>query len=188
MNWTHDDAAKVLARFDTSPHRKARIAFALATGAEKRAIKNAKRTELGKVHGTKTKRRERSCFVVFPWQTELLEIARAGADGADGAAFTDWANSTRDLADACTAADVQGLSMHDLQHVFAGWALDDGSSMLEVAKALGHRNTRQLEERYDNRDAGVLRRRAEEQAAQRRHSRQLVAIEGGKSTAVKAAS
>jgi integrase len=117
-----------------------------------------------------------------------LKIARAGADGENGFVFTNWANSTRDLADACDKAKVQVLSMHDLRHVFTGWALDDGISMLEVAKALGHRNTRQLEERYDNRDPGVLQRRAEEQAAQRRHTRHLVAIEGGKSTAAKAAS
>jgi integrase len=189
VHWTHQDAAKVLALLKHLPHRRAQVAFVLATGAEARAIKRAKRDDLGKVpmplHGTKTKRRERFCFVALPWQKKLLEYVKKNCDGKDGMAFSNWANSRRDLADACTRAGVQALSLHDVRHVFTGWALDDGISMLEVSKALGHRNTRQLEERYDNRAPETIQRRAEEQAAERRRTRGLRVIKGGRDQGTK---
>lgn len=171
VTWTHAQATKVLALL--LPHRKAQAAFVLATGAEERAVHNALRAELKMVpvplHGEKTDDRERSCFVALPWQKELLKLARAGMDGENIHAFSDWANSCRDLEEACLASNVPYASLHGLRHIFASWALDDGISMNSVAKALGHRDLRQLMRVYDSRDPKVIQRRAEQEAADRRH-------------------
>jgi integrase len=156
----------------------------LATGAEERAVHNAMRHELDKVpiplHGEKTKDRDRACFVVLPWQKAYLADAKKHMDGENGKAFTDWANSCRDLEAACLAADVPYASLHGLRHVFGGWALDDGLSMNTVGKALGHKDLRQLMLTYDNRDPKVIQWRAEQEAADRAHRPKLRAIKGGK--------
>jgi integrase len=183
---THADAARLLAQFDRQPHHRAMAAFVLATGAEEAAILRARRDELAMVplplHGTKTEDRERSCFVVFDWQRELLELARIGMDGEGELSFKEWRNSDRDLGKACDAAKVPVVSLHGLRHVFTGWALDDGISENEVAKALGHRDLRQIMMTYDNREGDVLQQRAMEQAEARRHVR-LRVIEGGRAKA-----
>jgi integrase len=188
VTMTHDEARRLLAHFDGrgQPHHRAMVAFVLATGAEEAAILGARRVELDLVpiplHGTKTDDRERSCFVVFDWQRELLDVARAGMDGAGELAFKEWIKSSRDLKKACAAVKVPKVSLHGLRHVFTGWALDDGISEGEVAKALGHGDLRQIMRTYDHRQPDVLQRRAMEQAEARRHMR-LRVIEGGRGNA-----
>ncbi len=180
------DAWRLVHHFDHAPHHRAQVAFVLATGAEVQAIVRAERADLDEtpipLHGTKTDFRERHCFVALPWQRELLKVARAGMDGKDGLAFYPWHNSVRDLAAACVDLKLERLGLHSLRHVFTGWALDDGIEMLEVAKALGHGDTRMLERVYDKRDPATMQRRAVEQAKQRRKLRGLRVIEGGKAS------
>lgn len=164
--WTHAQAEAVLEAIDL-PHRRAQVAFVLATGAEHRAVERALRADLDlkpiPLRGTKTKDRERSCPVLFPWQKKLLKYAAEHADGKEGLAFTPWGNSVRDLRLACTAAKAPTLSLHGLRHVFGAWALDEGLSEGIVAKILGHRDSRQLEKTYDTRDPEAIQRRAEGQ-------------------------
>jgi integrase len=182
--WTHPQATKVLAQLEDVPHRRAQVCFVLATGAEKRAVNNALRGDLTRVplplHGTKTRDRERAAPVLFGWQRSLLSYARTHADGEKGKAFTEWRNSTRDLAIACKAADVPVVSMHGLRHVFGAWMLDEGLSEGIVAKALGHRDLRQLVLTYDTRDPAAIQRRAEEQIRRWNGARGLRVIKGGK--------
>jgi integrase len=172
----------VLAQLDDVPHRRAQVYFVLASGAEKRAVQNAVRSDLAQVplplHGTKTRDRERSTPVLFAWQRSLLAYARTHADGDNGAVFTEWKNSTRDLAIACKAVGVPVVSMHGLRHVCA-WMLDEGLSEGIVAKALGHRDLRQLVLTYDTRDPGAIQRRAEEQIRRWKAPRGLRLIKGG---------
>jgi integrase len=150
-------------------------------------VQNALRSDLTQVplslHGTKTCDRERSTPVLFVWQRSLLAYARTHADGDDGAVFTEWKNSTRDLAIACKAAGVPVVSMHGLRHVFGAWMLDEGLSEEIVAKALGHRDLRQLVLTYDTRDPGAIQRRAEEQMRRWKAPRGLRVIRGGKAEA-----
>jgi integrase len=188
VRWTHEEAARVMSRFDTRPHFKAQIAFALATGAEKRAVERARKDEVNMVpvplHGTKTKDRERTAFVVCDWQRELLDIAKAGVNTDGDLAFQPWRNSTRDLEVACTAAEVPVVSFHGLRHICGGWLLDDGVTPLLVSKLLGHRDMRMISLVYDDRDPDAMQRRAEEQVAERHLTRRhLRAIEGGKAAA-----
>jgi integrase len=70
--------------------------------------------------------------------------------------------------------------MHGLRHVFGAWMLDEGLSEGIVAKALGHRDLRQLVLTYDTRDAGAIQRRAEEQMRRWKGARNLRVIRGGK--------
>jgi integrase len=183
---SHSQVDGLLKWFRSAPHHEAMIAFVLATGAEEAAILRALRPELSQIpvplHGTNTAERERSCFLVFDWQARLMTIARAGMDGPGAFAFKEWANSSRDLAEACTALGIPVVSLHGLRHVFTSWALNDGISEVEVAKALGHRDLRQIMATYDDRDAATMQRRAEEMAEARRHLR-LRVIEGGKAIA-----
>jgi integrase len=184
VDLSHEDAWRLVHYFDHQPHHRAQIAFVLACGAEEQAIVRALRADLDQkplpLHGTKTDFRERHCFIALPWQEELLKIAKAGVDGKEAFAFHPWHNAVRDLAAACTELKLPRLGLHKLRHVFTGWAVDDGVSISEVAKALGHTDTRMLERVYDKRDPATMQRRAEEQAAQRQQVR-LSLIEGGKS-------
>jgi integrase len=184
--WTHQQAAKVLAQLTDVPHRRAQVCFVLASGAEKRAVHKALRADLSQVplplHGTKTRDRERSTPVLFAWQRSLLSYAKNHADGEDGLAFTEWKNSTRDLAIACKAARAPVVSMHGLRHVFGAWMLDEGLSEGIVAKALGHRDLRQLVLTYDTRDPDAIQRRAEEQMRRWKGQRGLRLIKGGKAS------
>lgn len=136
------------------------------------------------LHGTKTRDRERSTPVLFAWQRSLLSYAKSHADGEEGLAFTEWKNSTRDLAIACRAAGAPVVSMHGLRHVFGAWMLDEGLSEGIVAKALGHRDLRQLVLTYDTRDPSAIQRRAEEQMRRWKGERGLRLIKGGKAAEV----
>jgi integrase len=155
-------------------------------------VQKALRADLSQVplplHGTKTRDRERSAPVLFAWQRSLLSYAKTHADGEDGLAFTEWRNSTRDLAIACKAAEAPVVSMHGLRHVFGAWMLDEGLSEGIVAKALGHRDLRQLVLTYDTRDPGAIQRRAEGQMRRWKGSRGLRVIKGGKAEAVETTS
>jgi integrase len=190
--WTHQQATKVLAQLEDVPHRRAQVCFVLATGAEKRAVQKALRSDLTRVplplHGTKTRDRERVTPVLFAWQRSLLSYAKTHADGDEGLAFTEWRNSTRDLAVACKTADVPVVSMHGLRHVFGAWMLDEGLSEGIVAKALGHRDLRQLVFTYDTRDPAAIQRRAEEQMRRWHGLRGLRVIKGGKAAETAGAS
>lgn len=180
---THAEARRLLEAFSDQPHHRAMVAYVLASGAETAAIARALRPDLDAVpiplRGTKTTDRDRSAFVVFDWQRELLQMAKAGLDGEGVAAFKPWANSSRDLHLACSAAKVPDVTLHGLRHVFGAWALDDGISEALLAKALGHADTRMVMTTYDHREAETMQRRAAEQASAR-HQVRLQVIEGGK--------
>jgi integrase len=172
---THAQADRLLAEFDAQPHHRAQIAFALATGAEVRAIERALRTDLSArpipLRGTKTPLRARACFVTLPWQKRLLSLAKKGFDGAGELAFMPWHNSVRDMALACERAGLPRLSLHSLRHVFSSWSLDDGISEVVTVAALGHRDGRQLAWTYDERSPETIQRRATEETRQRQHAR-----------------
>jgi hypothetical protein len=92
-----------------------------------------------------------------------------------------------DQAENSKAAEVPVVSMHGLRHVFGAWMLDEGLSEGIVAKALGHRDLRQLVLTYDTRDPAAIQRRAEEQMRRWHGSRGLRVIKGGKATEGQAA-
>jgi len=179
---THAQGTRLLAKFGAQRHRRAQVAFALATGAEKRAIDNALRsdvsTKLVHLRGTKTPDRDRSVPIVTPWQTTLIAYAKRHGDGEDGALFTDWANSTRDLELACLRAKVPIVSMHGLRHTFGRWMLDEGATESEVAMMLGHRDTRMVTLIYGRVDGLDLHHRVTERIADRA-ARKLHLIQGG---------
>jgi integrase len=58
--------------------------------------------------------------------------------------------------DVCTAAELDGVRVHDLRHSFASFAIADGASLFLVGKLLGHANARTTE-RYAHLSSDPLR-------------------------------
>jgi len=78
QHWiTHADADKLMAAVKR-PHRRAIVAFVLATGAELAGVVRARREDItGRmvhVRGTKNDHRDRWVPVVTPWQRKLLAV------------------------------------------------------------------------------------------------------------------
>jgi integrase len=175
VKMTKEQVDRLLAQFDRLPHHRAQVAFALATGAEVRAIERALRKDLSQspvpLRGTKTPLRARACFIALPWQKKFIELAKIGMNGEGQLAFLPWHNSVRDMALACQRAEIPRVSLHSLRHVFTSWSLSDGISENVTVMALGHRDGRQLAWTYDERSPETIQRRAEEEARQRMLSR-----------------
>jgi integrase len=58
-------------------------------------------------------------------------------------------NVQRPMADACRAGRIEpALTFHGLRHTFASLAIMNGTPLLNIAKNMGHYDTRMLEEFY----------------------------------------
>lgn len=86
------------------------VAFALATGAEWRAITLAQRGDVApdrssvRLRGTKSVQRDRVVPIVASWQRGLLDLALDQAEGAGALLFAPWTNPRRDLGAALARA------------------------------------------------------------------------------------
>ena len=49
---------------------------------------------------------------------------------------------------ACSAANIEGVTFHILQHTYASYAVMNGMPIAVLAETLGHRNTRIMERHY----------------------------------------
>jgi integrase len=54
----------------------------------------------------------------------------------------------RELARAVAGAQISPLTFHELRHTFASQLIQNGVSLLYVAAALGHRDSRMVEKHY----------------------------------------
>lgn len=59
--------------------------------------------------------------------------------------------------EALKRAGIKNLRFHDIRHVFATWAAEEGASNLELATAMGHQ-TLQMLQRYTHMNATITRR------------------------------
>ena len=182
---TREELPKLLAELE--PNRRAVVAYAVATGAEPRAIERALREDVAsekatlvRVRGTKNSKRDRWVPILFPWQKELLAVARAGADGGEGKLFGKWNNCRRVMGEACGRVDVEPLSRTDLRRTFAHWMKDEGVRQEDLMVAMGHSSRKMLDQVYGRATTGAeLYKRMEEAAAERRVA-VLTLVKGGK--------
>jgi len=182
QHWiTHDEAERLLASI-TLPHRKAYVAFILATGAETSAIKRAQRGDIGPkmvhVRGKKNNKRDRFVPIVTEWQRALLAIVKKHADGKGGALFSRWTNALRSIKKACLRAKVPHVSPHGLRHTFSAWMKAEGVPFSELYLAMGHADTTMLERVYGKPGPDELAKAMADSIATRRAA--LRAVAGGK--------
>lgn len=135
--------------------RRAWVAFALATGAERGAIERA-RTEdvrledgLVRVRGTKREARDRVVPIVLEECRVLLGLALEHREGdGEGALFYEWGNANRDIKAACERAGIAACSPNDLRRSFASWHVGAGVSHDVLRRAMGHTSTAMLDKVY----------------------------------------
>jgi integrase len=183
---TREEAPALLGAFKEK-ERAAVAAYIIATGAEPRAVERALRTDVADskarmvpIHGTKRRTRERVVPILFPWQRDLLALAREHADGEDGSLFSTWSNARRVLGEACDRAKIEHCTFTDLRRTFAHWMKDEGIRQEDLAVAMGHSSTKMLDAVYGRATKGdELFTRFEKAAAERKVALRL--IQGGQS-------
>jgi integrase len=110
-----DEAQRLLA--ELTPDRAARVAFILATGARWSESDRATRAdidwrrEIVHLRGTKTESSARAVPIVGA-SYDLLEHVERYAEGTGGLLFRPWANTRRDLNEACARAAKATLTAH----------------------------------------------------------------------------
>lgn len=138
-----------------APDDAARAAWMVATGGELRASRNALRADLAgqivPVHGTKRDTRERMVPVLTTWQRELLAYAEKHAQGAEGKLFREGDAEDRFRYQLRLAGRRAGVavSANDLRRSYSTWMRAAGASLPNLARAMGHSDTRMLERVYD---------------------------------------
>jgi integrase len=118
-----------------SPDAAAASAFALATGAEMSALRNALRADIPEdlakcseilVRGTKNNRRHAAVPVVTDEQRLLLAYARRHAQGTKGKLFGNLHRLLKELKAACLKEKMTVISPHDLRRSAGQWMVNIG--------------------------------------------------------------
>jgi integrase len=147
------------------PDRAARMALAVATGANKSEAAKVRREdvdlEAGVVllRGTKTEARWRRVVVAMPWQRDLLEYALRHGEGEGGLLFRPWTSQWRDVHEACESAGIAPVSSNDWRRTFSHWCRAEGLSLETIAPLMGHTTTQMVQKVYGKRDVEELRAR-----------------------------
>lgn len=134
--------------------RRAWVAFALATGAERGAVERAQRIDvrvdegLVRVRGTKREARDRVVPLVLDECRALMALALEHRAGDDETMFLAWGNAGRDLRAACERAAMPPCSPNDLRRTFASWHVSAGVSHDVLRRAMGHTSTAMLDRVY----------------------------------------
>jgi integrase len=140
-----------------SPDSAAATAFALATGAERSALRNAIRTDIPEdlatcskilVRGTKNPRRHAAVPVVTDEQRLLLAYARRHAQGTSGRLFGNLHRLLTELKAACLKEKVTVISPHDLRRSAGQWMVNLGVPIELVSKFMRHADTHITETIY----------------------------------------
>jgi integrase len=145
-----------------APDEAARVAFAVATSAERSVLDRASPLDVAadrsRVHvrGTKRVTRDRLVPILATWQRELLAYALEHAQGTDGLLFAPWQNDHRALARACVRAGIARISWNDLRRTFAQFLRADGVPLELIAPMMGHASTAMLQRVYGRLDADTL--------------------------------
>ena len=105
------------------------------------------------IHGTKTKRAERS----VPLLPELRYWLERTEDRTEYIAG-DWSNSCRDLALYCEKVGIEPVTSNDLRRTYCSWLYELGASSFEAMKLMGHGSTRMVEQVYGQLSGGAYDR------------------------------
>lgn len=142
--------------------RAARVAFAVATGANRSEAGNVLREDVdlerGRVllRGTKTPNRWRTIVVALPWQRELITYALKHGEGTKGRLFRAWGSQWAELAEACDDAKIARCSSNDLRRTYAHWLRAEGVSLETIAPLMGHTTTQMVQRVYGRLDPDEL--------------------------------
>ncbi len=140
-----------------SPDAAAASAFALATGAELSALRNALRADIPEdlatcsrilVRGTKNNRRHAAVPVVTDEQRLLLSYAQRHGQGANGKLFGNLHRLFKELQAACLKEKMTAISPHDLRRSAGQWMVNIGVPIELVSKFMRHADTRITETIY----------------------------------------
>jgi integrase len=152
---TVDEFRALLARGKLEPHRAAVLCFAMAAGAEARAVERALREDVAdakatvvRVRGTKRETRDRVVPIITAWQRELLDYVRKHATGTEGKLFGRWSNQRRVIGEACERAKIEPVNITALRHSYAHAMKAEGVRQEDLAVAMGHRDTTMLDAVY----------------------------------------
>lgn len=158
---TEEDYQKLRAALRKHPKRQAYLDLGVYTGARRSELEGLEKADVdlkrGRIHirGTKTKGSDR----YVPLRPELAELVRKHPGGK---LVGLWRNAPGDLAEACEAAGIERRTVLDLRHTFASWLKQRGVDSLTVAKLMGHRDGKMVEQVYAHLDDATLRRAMEQ--------------------------
>jgi hypothetical protein len=79
--------------------------------------------------------------------------------GEKGRLLAPWGKNWRDLQLCASKLEMEPFSLHSLRHTFASWHLAAGLSWDDVARALGHADTKMLHRIYGHLSAEELKTR-----------------------------
>ena len=141
----------------------ARVAFAVAVGAEWSALDRARREDIGedfvRVRGTKSETRDRVVPIVLDWQRALLAFVREHATGEGGLLFAPWywRSALLSLERAAARCGLPHTTWHDLRRTYAQLMRRAGAELEDLAPTLGHANARVTAAVYARLDVEALR-------------------------------
>lgn len=139
-----------LVKHGNAAHRAASIAWAAATTARHKEVRNARPGDVrgDRVHlrGTKTEGSNRT-VTVPPFALPLLQFGMENAAKGD-LLFPKWGNARRALEHACKAVGAPRVTWNDLRRTMSTWLLEGGASLYAVSKVLGHKTTKMLQTVY----------------------------------------
>ena len=138
---------------ESTTHRAAWAAFALATGARRGEIERARREDIDLragtvlIRGSKTEKSWRT-IPVMPFAQEFLAAALTWGAGAGRRLVKPWANVVRDLEVACEALSLPRVTPNDLRRTLSTWLHASGVEASLIAEVLGHTDSRMVEKVY----------------------------------------
>ncbi len=168
-----DEVIRLVQAFHVSQaDHAARVAFAIAVGAEWSALDRAERADIKRdsvrVRGTKSAKRDRVVPIVAEWQSWLLEFALEHAGGAKEKLFRPWPHraAALSLERACKRAEIDRATWHDLRRTTAQLLLRGGASYESLAAVLGHATTHVTQTVYAQLRGDVLAERLRRELAE----------------------
>jgi integrase len=145
----------------------ARVAFCIATSAERGATDRARREDIAadrsrvRLRGTKRELRARVVPIITPWQRDLLDYALTHAKGEGERLFSpDPRAFEKRLSYACKKTlrrpEISHVCPNDLRRTCATWLRAEGAPVELLAPFLGHTDGRMVERVYARLEPAML--------------------------------
>ena len=165
QRWLTDDELRALMTACQLPHLRLYVALGAATGARPGAILDLTwdRVDLATgritfgVPGARTTRKRRAVVPITPALAAILASAERNGPHVIQVRGERVASVKKAFRSACTAAGLGAeVTPYTLRHTAASRALQSGSSPWQVARLLGHTDTRMIDRTYGHHAPGHL--------------------------------